>query len=171
MIKIDISELEESEVGEARHLKFVKEMETIFYRKEYLTFHKPVSINVTLVSTGDSILVTGWVWAELEVSCSRCLSPVVLSLKAPINSEYVGNLGSIGKRDKEVERRLYEDSEIDLQDEVESSLLVELPMKPLCQEDCRGLCPICGQNLNIKECDCKRETIDPRLAVLTELLD
>ncbi|MGB9809870.1 MAG: YceD family protein, partial [Caldanaerobacter sp.] len=49
-------------------------------------------------------------------------------------------------------------------------VILSLPMKFLCKEDCKGLCPICGTNLNYGSCSCKREDIDPRLEVLSKLL-
>jgi uncharacterized protein len=60
--------------------------------------------------------------------------------------------------------------EIDLSFGVRESLLLALPMKVLCSEDCKGLCPHCGANLNEESCDCVAETIDPRWAELRKLL-
>ena len=63
----------------------------------------------------------------------------------------------------------YENEEIDLGHLMREQFCLSLPMKPLCQQDCRGLCPVCGTNLNRSGCDCKREWEDPRLAALRKL--
>ncbi|MDD2499121.1 MAG: DUF177 domain-containing protein, partial [Desulfitobacteriaceae bacterium] len=71
----------------------------------------------------------------------------------------------------EEEIYFYEGDKIDILPQVLQTILLELPMKVLCREDCKGLCPVCGTNLNIKECRCERESIDPRLAALKNLLN
>jgi uncharacterized protein len=61
--------------------------------------------------------------------------------------------------------------DLDLTAPVRESLLLELPMKPVCREDCVGLCPVCGANLNLERCGCRAETADPRLVSLKRLLE
>ena len=60
---------------------------------------------------------------------------------------------------------------LDLDDLIMNDILLELPTKLLCRDDCMGLCPECGKNLNDGTCSCRKETVDPRLAVLKQLLD
>ena len=66
---------------------------------------------------------------------------------------------------------LVENDRLDLKELVLSDLLLNLPMKHLCREDCKGLCPKCGANLNEGECGCNRKPVDPRFAALRDLLD
>ena len=66
---------------------------------------------------------------------------------------------------------LLKDFQLPLDELVTTDLLLSLPMKSLCREDCRGLCPQCGHNLNNGECGCRQETVDPRLAALKDLLN
>jgi uncharacterized protein len=63
----------------------------------------------------------------------------------------------------------YRDESIDLGHVVLEQFVLALPMKPLCQDECRGLCPVCGANRNREACECKQEWIDPRLAALADL--
>ena len=63
----------------------------------------------------------------------------------------------------------YRDEKIDLGEVVREQLYLALPMKPLCQEDCKGLCPVCGVNRNRETCSCQQEWVDPRMAALAEL--
>ena len=60
---------------------------------------------------------------------------------------------------------------LDLDELVVSDVILELPIKTLCREDCKGLCPVCGKNLNEGSCHCQTKTVDPRLVVLQQLLD
>ena len=63
------------------------------------------------------------------------------------------------------------DSVLDLEELARTDILLELPTKVLCSEDCKGLCSQCGKNLNEGECSCEKKQIDPRLAILSQLLD
>ena len=66
---------------------------------------------------------------------------------------------------------LTEGNSLDLDELVVSDILLELPTKLLCKEDCKGLCSSCGRNLNEGKCGCEEKTVDPRLEVLRQLLD
>jgi len=66
---------------------------------------------------------------------------------------------------------LPEDGHIDLSPLVREYMLLDIPIKPLCSTDCKGLCPVCGENLNETQCGHTTESIDPRLAVLKSLLE
>ena len=63
------------------------------------------------------------------------------------------------------------DMKLQLDELVYSEVIVSLPMKHLCKEDCKGICPKCGKNLNEGKCDCPEKEIDPRLSALAELLN
>ena len=69
---------------------------------------------------------------------------------------------------KDVGLAEYRDDTIDLGEVVREQLYLALPMKPLCQEDCKGLCPVCGVNRNRETCTCQQEWVDPRMAALKE---
>jgi uncharacterized protein len=59
---------------------------------------------------------------------------------------------------------------LDLTEVVRQALFLAMPMNPICKDDCAGLCPQCGSNLNQEQCQCERDTVDPRLEVLRQLL-
>jgi uncharacterized protein len=71
--------------------------------------------------------------------------------------------------DEDFSAAFYDNDEIDLEQLMRERFEMSLPMKPLCSEDCRGLCPVCGTNLNRGSCDCKTDWEDPRLAALKTL--
>ena len=117
---------------------------------------------------------TTWTGATtLELDCSRCLE----SFRVPIDATFdvlflpsVANTGD-GQDDREVGDEdlgvsFYKDDTIDLGEVIREQFFLALPMKPLCREDCQGLCPVCGQNRNREACECQAEWVDPRLEAL-----
>ncbi len=105
------------------------------------------------------VVVVGKISYELELTCSRCL----IRYKEKF-SQWIRGIFKF-KREKYKEREIalskkdldtfyYENGKIDLDRFIIESIIVNVPMKPLCKEDCKGLCPVCGANLNIETCNC-----------------
>ena len=118
--------------------------------------------------------VAGHLKGEIELSCSRCLEPFTMPVAADFDLRYVPRLENAGEGEKEVEEddlatAFYADDEIDLGQLIMEQFQLALPMKPLCSEECKGLCVQCGTNLNTGSCGCTQEWIDPRLEVLKKL--
>ncbi len=108
---------------------------------------------------------------NFEQLCARCLEPV----QQPLNGTFdlIFRPGGVdaeaGERaitEDETEIGYYEESGLLLEDAVREQVLLTLPGRTLCQEDCKGLCPHCGINRNLASCECVEKPIDPRLAVL-----
>lgn len=97
--------------------------------------------------------------AVVNTKCARCLKPLQLPVKMDVE-EIVGEEGV------ELEGTL-----LNVDNIVKNNIVVELPIRFLCQEDCKGICSSCGADLNITECNCKHEHFDERFAVLKKLLD
>ncbi|HDQ25425.1 MAG TPA: DUF177 domain-containing protein [bacterium] len=131
--------------------------------KRDLVFDKGVEIKdellVSVVLTKDtdkSIIAQADIKGKLAVECSRCLK----EFETPVESQYVAiyrEKDAFSQDDKDSDNIPYEDNEIDLYDFLRQSLFLELPMKPLCGEDCRGFCSVCGRDLNEGECGCDRK--------------
>lgn len=119
--------------------------------------------------------LTGSVTGELELDCSRCLEPYRLPIAMSFDHRYLPQAeASVGEEEQEVEdddleTSYYTDDQIDLSGLVREQFYLALPMKPLCTEDCKGLCPQCGINLDTGSCDCAPAWEDPRLAPLKAL--
>ena len=103
---------------------------------------------------------------EYSGACDRCLTPFVRSHTVPVRHVLVTSL-----ENEDSDFVLLDEYRLDLDDLVLADILLELPSKDLCKEDCRGLCPYCGKNLNEGLCGCKTDREDPRLAVLKQLLN
>lgn len=132
---------------------------------------KPVS---EVVFTGGveslerTLTITGSLTGRFMFPCDRCGKEINLSVTVPVRERFT-NLPMMASADGEEEIHLFEGNTIDLLPYLEQAIFLELPMKKLCREDCRGLCAVCGQDLNERKCSCDESPIDPRLAVLAEL--
>jgi len=135
----------------------------------------PVQGEVLLVRTDRGILVNAKLHTEVEITCNRCLSLFSSPLTLGIEEEYfpivdVDSGGSLSLPDEPGCFAIDEHHDIDLTEAVRQYALLAMPMKALCREDCKGLCPTCGHNLNQGPCDCLSREVDPRWSKLSELL-
>jgi len=124
---------------------------------------------------GDAFLVTGQAVTTLGLECGRCLEPFELPVDATFELRYVPAIDSAKEAEREIAEddlttAFYSEGSLDVIDMLREQFMLVLPMKPLCAQSCRGLCPDCGANLNRTECGCKPVWDDPRLAPLKGLL-
>ena len=134
----------------------------------------PVSLAFDILKDKDQFHLVGRVKTRLELPCSRCLEPFTTPVEAAFDLRYVPQSLNAGLDEREIEEddlstAYYENDEIDLGQLMREQFFLALPMKPLCRDDCLGLCPVCGTNLNRGTCQCKRTWDDPRLAALKSL--
>ncbi len=134
----------------------------------------PVDLAFDIFKDKDHFRLAGRINTTLELECGRCLEPFTLPVDPTFDLRYHPRSLNVGEGEREVEEddlttAFYENEEIDLGQLMLEQLYLSLPMKPLCQVDCRGLCPLCGANLNRAMCTCVRGWEDPRLAVLKAL--
>jgi uncharacterized protein len=134
----------------------------------------PVELAFDIFKDKDQFRLVGSVKTTLEMPCSRCLEPFVTPIDAPFDLRYQPHSAVVATAEREVEEddlttAFYEHDEIDLGQLMHEQFYLALPMKPLCQADCKGLCSICGNNLNRTTCHCQPYWEDPRLAVLKAL--
>jgi uncharacterized protein len=118
--------------------------------------------------------VAGHLTGEIELACSRCLEPFTLPVASDFDLRYVPRTENVGEGEREVEEddlatAFYDNDQIDLTHLILEQFQLALPMKALCSDTCKGLCPQCGTNLNTGSCDCHPIWEDPRLAALKAL--
>ena len=137
----------------------------------------PVELSMDVEKVGGDVFrAVGRVKARLELNCSRCLEPLQVPVDAAFDLQYVPQMENAGEGEREIGEEdlataYYRDGTLDVGDLLREQFELALPMKPLCSEACRGLCPQCGANLNRAECGCAPVWEDPRLAVLKGLLN
>ena len=137
---------------------------------------RPIKGHVRLTRTQNGVLADADIRGELQVECARCLTEVTKPLEFPFSEEYyqtvVVNTGAALLKPDEPDVFLIDEThKLDLGDAMREYALLSVPMLPLCRDNCRGLCPQCGANLNDVDCGCDTEQSDDRLAVLKQLLD
>ena len=123
--------------------------------------------------------VTGRILATLELECGRCLEHYRFPLDLEVDLTYVPHPGGTAAgSDEEVEltdedltTAFYRDEMLDLGHLLREQFYLVMPMRPLCSDTCRGLCPQCGVNLNTESCGCQPVWQDPRLAGLRAIID
>jgi len=118
----------------------------------------------------ETVFIEGSVTASAEAPCCRCLETARLPISASFNYTFSPTLSEPQEEmelsTEDLELAYYEEDTIDLDRVVYEQIMLQMPIKPLCTEACRGLCPHCGINLNVASCHCEGETFDERLAVL-----
>jgi uncharacterized protein len=138
----------------------------------------PVHLAFDVFKDGPKFHLVGRVQSALALACGRCLEDIALPVDLPFDLLYLPHAEHAGEAEVEVEvedddmtTAFYRDEQIDLGQLVLEQFYLAVPMKPLCRESCRGLCPECGTNLNTGSCSCARTWVDPRLESLGALLD
>lgn len=125
-----------------------------------------------LSHTLGEIRVTGRMRAPVEADCDRCLEPVALTLDLPLDLFYkpAEQSGSEEEIDEgEAEIAYYGGDGLELNDVLREQVLLALPAKLVCRDECKGICPSCGQNRNQQECHCQRRPVDDRWGALKNL--
>jgi len=131
----------------------------------------PVELEFDIHKDKDKFRLVGRVRTELELVCSRCVEPYRFPIDAEFDQRYLPSSAASSEAEREVEEddletSYYTDDQIDLSQLMREQFYLALPMKPLCQDDCKGLCAQCGTNLNTGTCECAPVWEDPRLAAL-----
>jgi uncharacterized protein len=129
-----------------------------------------VELDLMLEAVMEGVLVSGTARASLSGECARCLDPLTSSIEVEFQELYVYSDTRSGESADDDERRLEGDL-IDLEPVVRDAMVLALPLSPLCQDDCPGLCPDCGVRLADAEPDHHHDAVDPRWAALQGMLD
>ena len=141
-------------------------------------FTDPIDIRLGAKHLGDLVAVEGKATATVRMNCNRCLNDYQTVLQAGFTLTYTRRLPEDLEPDDDDDIELqaekigliaFSGEEINLLSDVQSEIVMAIPMRPVCNENCMGLCPQCGGNRNTVACDCKIRTEDPRLAVLKNL--
>ena len=119
-------------------------------------FAEPLAWQVDVTNTGDALLVTGTVEGEAKTSCARCVDEFSFPVTGEVEGYFLIGADREAPEDMDDDEFdvLPDDNAIDLMPLVHAALLLEFPLVPLCAEDCLGLCPTCGANLNEGACGC-----------------
>ena len=134
---------------------------------------------ISLYGEDENVFVRGTLSGWLEVACSRCVGPAQVAVDEDLQVTFMPT-GAIPEEpgepeseteieDDDLELYPFDGETIDLEPLLRDQLVLSVPFAPLCDDACRGLCAVCGSNLNEGECGCEREVGDPRLAALKNI--
>ena len=140
-------------------------------------FPEPVETELRLFRVDEMVEVAGTVRTQIEVSCSRCLRVFTAPLQASFEVTFARELPTVTDEESGEEVELsaeemgvvpFHGEEIDLRDAVQEQVVIAMPLQPLCDRGCKGLCPHCGANLNAGDCGCAPKAFDNRFAALKD---
>ena len=156
--------------------EFSAEVETdsMEYEIEGVEFRDVMNVKIDIQKVRDEYYCHGSANVPVEQECSRCLNPFDAELSGNFNFIVRTSEGSNTEGAGDEEDVLYtkvNEPVVELNEVIRETLLLSLPLKPLCNEDCKGLCPGCGVNLNEETCECRNEEADERWEGLKDLLE
>lgn len=128
----------------------------IVYKGDIYKVANEYQIHITINYTFDS-------------NCDRCLKQTSSELETILSGKLVSSTGKFNDEDEQEDIIFYEDDRLNIKEYVWNQVVSSLPMKILCNKECKGLCHTCGMDLNTQSCDCMGSIIDPRLEKLKDL--
>jgi len=170
-MKLDLSEIARTVGMRATH----DVDEPCFPEDTELSCVSPIKGRLEIANTGSLVLVNGKIKADVRLTCSRCLTDLVIPVEAQVDEQFrlvqVGDAWMVMSEDEdEAASDLVENNILDVEELLRQNLLVAIPIQPLCTRDCKGLCPTCGQNLNSGQCACPPEVVESPFQALADLL-
>lgn len=145
------------------------EFSSIDLIEENTVFLSPARADVLIRKIGDEVLVKGRLTARLSFVCSRCLSPYEYPVSAVFDLVFLPEDLETMKEDldeEDIDRMFYRHRRLDLREIILEQLNLTIPLKPLCSEDCEGICAVCGQLRQEGRCSCLVQEHEPSLQKL-----
>lgn len=171
-MRIELDKLEAA----SNRFSHVYEPEEIVLDEEHVRLVKQPEIEGRASRKGSEVRLRGRITASAEVDCDRCLSTVTLPVETDFDVTYVpavadGSSGTAELQEDDLSVAVFDGEAIDIDELVREQLLLALPTRALCSEECKGLCPLCGANRNTDSaCACEQKEIDPRWAGLKAVM-
>lgn len=154
---VDISKITKL-YGASVNVDFSEEINGLDVSGQKISFDGPIDIKGKITNLGELFLFEGTIKGKISAECDRCTKDVLYSFEIEASEKFSQN-----NIENEDDLYVFKGDVIDLSEAVKNVIVLNLPMKYLCSEECKGLCPICGADWNITKCGCKNENIDPRL--------
>jgi len=167
-MKIRITELKE----DVNKLHLKENPEELDLQNEEADFNSPIVYNLTCTKSGDKFLCQGKLSTKVNLECARCLVVFSYDLKTSLDFilDVKDNQVELSSEGGDSDIKVACGEDLDINHLVREAILLALPLKPLCSLDCKGLCPVCGTDLNTSSCDCHKERSDPRWDKLKDFL-
>jgi uncharacterized protein len=150
------------------------EPEEIVLDEEHARLTRPPEVSGRVSRSGNEVRLRGKINASAEVDCDRCLKTVSVPVETEFDVKYVPNEDYTPSEAAELQEEdlsvsFFDGKTIDVDELVREQVLLNMPSRALCGDECKGLCPVCGADRNTSSCDCESREIDPRWAALKQL--
>jgi len=150
------------------------EPEEIILDEDHVRLTKPPSLSGRVSRSGHEVRLLGNINASAEVDCDRCLKTVNLPIETEFDVKYVPvedytSSEAAELQEEDLSVSFFDGETIDIDELVREQVLLALPARALCGEECKGLCPVCGADRNTNSCNCENHEIDPRWEALKQL--
>jgi len=141
---------------------------------ERVSLTQPATVSGKVRLAGNEVFVNGHVETRAKIECDRCLRPVETPVNADFALEYISgseyeSSEAAELTEAEMSVSVFDGQAIDVDEMVKEQILLAVPTRMLCREDCKGICPECGTDRNTSDCSCATSDIDPRWAALKNL--
>ena len=169
-MRIELENLEGGQ-GDFAHVYQLDELNPV---DERVRLTAPAAVTGKVRLSGNEVFVSGHVDTRAQVECDRCLQPVEAPVSADFTLEYITGSEYESSEvaeltEAEMSVAVFDGAGLDVDEIVKEQILLAVPTRMLCREDCRGICPECGIDRNTGECSCVADDIDPRWAALKDL--
>ena len=154
---------------DGRKIKILEDVELAASENDTFRFIAPIHLEGEAVNISGTIELTGKAVAQLEMVCDRCTESFEEKVEFELD-EKLKKEDAFSDKEEDPDVIILSGTTVDLDELLYTNLYMNLPSKALCREDCKGLCPVCGKNLNTEECDCDDDNTDPRFDILDKLL-
>lgn len=137
---------------------------------------QPATVTGNVRQSQGEIAVSGHVSARVQVECARCLKMVEVPIEANFELDYVTPQTyeaspAAELKEDDMSLSVFDGEALDIDELFDEQIMLALPSRVLCNEKCKGLCPVCGGDRNATACNCESTEIDPRWSALKELVN
>ena len=162
-MRVNVSDIVKTE-GAGIDVQFCDDLPELREFDTSVEFKPSFEFTGRIVNLGGLLKLSGQLHFEFSANCLRCLSHVNTAMDIEVNENFVEILKS-----DDVDAYTFEGNVVDIDKPLMDNIILALPMTFICSEDCKGLCSICGNNLNIKNCNCdESKIVDPRMEILKD---
>jgi uncharacterized protein len=166
MLRVDLRQLQQK-----RRLVFDQAiaLDDQLWRQSEIRLPEPLRVRLEAQYAGRDVVVRGELSGKVRLPCRRCLTEVTAELDEEVAWVFRAGLSQVEAEASEIYTLPERGDELELADPIREQVILAVPQYAICRDDCRGLCPRCGTNLNEEQCDCEPVEMDFRWAALSQL--
>ena len=167
-MKVDVSSIMKV-TGAKKEIDSYVDLTGASFLGESYVFDEPLAVKGEVYNNGQTLTLDVNVSGRMRTQCARCLKDIDADVDFDIE-EFLARSDSGAGENEEEDIILFDGHEVEIDAIVRDHFLMELPGRFLCSDGCKGLCPVCGHDLNESDCGCDREVIDPRWQALADIM-